>query len=80
VRNNHTGKACGGASQTRSGPALNRKTVEKARRAPLPDKSSEDCRPLGAFTRTRRLLMAALRVWELKHGIRDWPYIFSNHQ
>jgi hypothetical protein len=23
------------------------------------------------LTRTRRLIMAALRVWELKHGIRD---------
>ena len=26
---------------------------------------------VGTLTRTKRLLLAALRVWELKHGIRD---------
>ena len=26
---------------------------------------------VGTLARTRRLLLAALRVWELKHGIRD---------
>jgi hypothetical protein len=31
----------------------------------------EDLPRAGTLARTRRLLMAALRVWELKHGIRD---------
>jgi hypothetical protein len=26
---------------------------------------------IGSLARTRRLLLAALRVWELKHGIRN---------
>ena len=38
------------------------------------DESSDDEERLpriGTLARTRRLLLAALRVWELKHGIRD---------
>ena len=43
----------------------------------VPAPSSGDyALPLGTIMRTRRLLIAALRVWELKHGIRDWPCIF----
>jgi hypothetical protein len=30
--------------------------------------------------RMRRLIMAAVRVWELKHGIRDAHWIDSDQQ
>jgi hypothetical protein len=31
----------------------------------------ENLPAIGTMARTKRLIMAALRVWELKHGIRD---------
>ena len=39
---------------------------------PTDESSDEEQLPrIGTLARTRRLLLAALRVWELKHGIRD---------
>jgi hypothetical protein len=61
-------------------PAARRARKSKARRKGRPRKSSasnvqtEDEPELaaaGSLTRTKALLLAALRVWELKHRIND---------
>ena len=50
-------------------PVRRRESFSGARR----DSRSEEIRllPYGSLARTRRLLLAALRVWELKNGTRD---------
>lgn len=50
-----------------------RAASSKRRRRQSAETWNEDCAwpPIGSIGRTNRLLMAALRVWELKHGIRD---------
>lgn len=58
--------------------ALRRLPKNKARRKPkrrpkkIDDEMEEPTRPaVGTLSRTKSLLLAALRVWELKQGIRD---------
>src|SRR5437016_4377719 len=49
----------------------------------LPARTSIEDRPLRripSIMRIRRLIMAALRVWELKHGIHDAPWIDLDQQ
>lgn len=52
-----------------------RKTQKKPKRSPkaaAKNVDEEQKRPaVGTLTRTKSLLLAALRVWELKQGIRD---------
>jgi len=51
-----------------------RKEVDRRRsKPPLPTEPDweESIPAIGTMARTKRLIMAALRVWELKHGIRD---------
>lgn len=51
-----------------------RKAPQKRKRRPKTTKHVEDeeIRPaIGTLSRTKSLLLAALRVWELKQGIRD---------
>jgi hypothetical protein len=51
-----------------------RKAPRKPKRRPKATKLEEDepVRPaVGTLSRTKSLLLAALRVWELKQGIRD---------
>ena len=52
-----------------------RKTQKKTKRKPrtaAKETDDEPTRPaVGTLTRTKSLLLAALRVWELKQGIRD---------
>ena len=60
-------------------PAARRARKSKARRKGRPRKSSANVRTedepelaaAGSLTRTKALLLAALRVWELKHRIND---------
>jgi hypothetical protein len=51
-----------------------RKAPRKPKGRPKATEREEDdpTRPaVGTLSRTKSLLLAALRVWELKHGIRD---------
>lgn len=51
-----------------------KKTQRKGKGRPKKDAVAEDevTRPaVGTLSRTKSLLLAALRVWELKQGIRD---------
>jgi hypothetical protein len=52
-----------------------RKTQKKSKRGPKAAAKTADGEPVraavGTLTRTKSLLLAALRVWELKQGIRD---------
>ena len=51
-----------------------RKTPKKTKRSPKAAKTAEGDAPrpaVGTLTRTKSLLLAALRVWELKQGIRE---------
>ncbi len=54
-----------------------RKTQKKSKRSPKTAAAAktgddEKARPaVGTLTRTKSLLLAALRVWELKQGIRE---------
>jgi len=51
-----------------------RKSPRKPKRRPKATKADDDepIRPaVGTLSRTKSLLLAALRVWELKQGIRD---------
>ena len=51
-----------------------RKSPRKPKRRPKAARVAEDeeVRPaVGTLSRTKSLLLAALRVWELKQGIRD---------
>ena len=53
------------------------------RRRRLSARTSIEDRPLPrlpSIMRIRRLIMAALRVWELKHGIHDSPWIDLDQQ
>ena len=44
----------------------------KRRRKSAPSDNDEVIRPaVGTLSRTKTLLLAALKVWELKNGIRD---------
>lgn len=45
------------------------KTSEARKRSKLAENSTGPIVPYGELVRTRRLLLAALRVWELKHRI-----------
>jgi len=48
--------------------------IEDEESNPLPEESDQSVAqrpPAGSLARTKRLIMAALRVWELKQGIRD---------
>lgn len=61
-----------------SEPSLRRLSKGKVRRQPkrrqaaLAGRKEEPSLPaVGTIARTKRLILAALRVWELKHGIRD---------
>jgi hypothetical protein len=61
-----------------------RKTARQLKRARrVPARTSREYRPLRrppSFMRIRRLLMAALRVWELKNGIHDSPWFDVDRQ
>ena len=52
---------------------LSRNGAKRRRRVKVPLSSGEDGRRpgVGTLTRTRNLILAALRVWELKQGIRS---------
>ena len=55
-------------------PRSRNKTTPKRRRkrAPVDEDDDEIVRPaVGTLSRTKSLLLAALKVWELKNGIRD---------
>ena len=54
-------------------PKTPHRTSEDTKNFETPDETSapERLSRIGTIARTRRLLMAALRVWELKNGIRD---------
>jgi hypothetical protein len=57
-----------------SHPRSRNKTTPKRRRksAPVDEDEDEIVRPgVGTLSRTKKLLLAALKVWELKNGIRD---------
>lgn len=59
--------------QGRSRPKSAAKTEQKYT-IPPPEESEESFSPMppaGSLARTKRLIMAALRVWELKQGIRE---------
>jgi hypothetical protein len=48
------------------------KPAAKRRRKTEPAQDDEMVRPaVGTLSRTKTLLLAALKVWELKNGIRD---------
>ncbi|MDQ3199669.1 MAG: hypothetical protein M3Q46_10900 [Verrucomicrobiota bacterium] len=50
----------------------NRSKSPKRRAKTAPGTDGEAVRPaVGTLTRTKSLLLAALKVWELKNGIRD---------
>ena len=55
-------------------PRSRNKTTSRRRRksAPVYEDDDEIVRPaVGTLSRTKTLLLAALKVWELKNGIRD---------
>jgi hypothetical protein len=52
-------------AQRRSRTKTRASTRSNAKERPLP--------AAGTLTRTKSLLLAALRVWELKHRVRDEP-------
>jgi len=54
-------------------PRPKNKTPHKAKRRPrTAPEDDEVVRPaVGTLSRTKSLLLAALKVWELKNGIRD---------
>jgi hypothetical protein len=54
-------------------PKNRTKTARRPRKkAPVVDADEEKIRPaVGTLSRTKSLLLAALKVWELKNGIRD---------
>jgi hypothetical protein len=55
-------------------PRPKNRTPQKPKRQPKSASGEEDevVRPaVGTLSRTKSLLLAALKVWELKHGIRD---------
>ena len=67
-----------GAHLEASGTTLRRlpkrKSTRKPKRRPKATKEADEepVRPaVGTLSRTKSLLLAALRVWELKQGIRD---------
>jgi hypothetical protein len=51
--------------RTRTGRSRSIKDAEEI------EEELESLPRIGSLARTRRLLLAALKVWELKHGIRD---------
>jgi hypothetical protein len=61
--------------ETGTAPRLpKRRMPQKFKRRPNAERNAWEEPPLaaiGTLTRTKRLLLAALRVWELKQGIRD---------
>lgn len=65
----------GSVSQQPVRPRLESRKRRVTPLSPMPpaETSEEEERlpRIGTLARTRRLLLAALRVWELKHGIRD---------
>jgi len=62
-----------GAELNSNAPELNGGIAPKTAKRPGKSPKRPKEKPLleGNLMRTQRLLMAALRVWELKHGIRD---------
>ena len=53
-------------------PKRRNKTAPRRRRKDAPMDEDEIVRPgVGTLSRTKTLLLAALKVWELKNGIRD---------
>jgi hypothetical protein len=55
-------------------PRQKNKTPHKSKRRPKTATTEDDepVRPaVGTLSRTKSLLLAALKVWELKNGIRD---------
>lgn len=60
---------------TRRAPAkkkTQKKPVKRRPKAAAKNADDEPVRPaVGTLTRTKSLLLAALRVWELKQGIRE---------
>ena len=65
---------------TVSGPTARRARSSKGKRKGRPKgkaatntqaNSEREMAAVGSLTRTKALLLAALRVWELKHRIRD---------
>ncbi|MGH8095027.1 MAG: hypothetical protein ACREIF_16400 [Chthoniobacterales bacterium] len=74
ILNSHTGKArCIDTPPQPPRPKQHRrKRRVTSSPKPIHDDSTEERLPrIGTLIRTRRLLLAALRVWELKNGIRD---------
>ncbi len=68
--------AGGGVSPRPTGPGPEGKKPRFTPGSPMPsaetpEEEEEHLPRIGTLARTRRLLMAALRVWELKRGIRD---------
>ena len=62
-----------------------RKAARRLKRRPrrMTARTPREDRPLPpnySIMRIRRLIMAALRVWELKHGIHDIPWIDFDQQ
>lgn len=52
--------------------ARRKPTAKPRRKTPTVAADDEPVRPaVGTLTRTKSLLLAALKVWELKNGIRD---------
>ena len=43
----------------------------RPRKTPVEDTAAREPAAVGTLTRTKSLLLAALRVWELKHRISD---------
>ena len=68
-------RAGGGRSRDKKPDARNSKHQANGRAElgspPEPQSSKTESNSAGRFQRTRRLFLAALRVWELKRGIRE---------
>jgi hypothetical protein len=54
----------------RRAKAVRRRRLAAAKKDVTPDSASQSA-SVGRLERTRRLLLAALRVWELKRRVRD---------
>ena len=61
------------SNRTRSRRRLRKEAAKRGPKLTAPGLSGpdENLPAVGTMARTKRLILAALRVWELKHGIRD---------
>ncbi len=70
---NPSGHLSQSEAAVRPGPKIRHKSAPKRRsKTSAGPGDNEPVRPaVGTLTRTKSLLLAALKVWELKNGIRD---------